>query len=231
MQLNSAKTVHLRMTRKIKPLKFTYQVNNVAVTEVCEYKYLGVTLTSDLRWSKHIQNISSSAFRKLGFLRRKLKNAPTSVKLQAYNSLVRSKIEYANIIWDPNTKKDASKLEMVQRRAVRFIYGMYKRLDSPSSLMAANNITSLEQRRKIARLKFLYLLYNNKLCVDSSLYITSLSFRATRNHHQFSLQPIFARTNIFKFSYFPRTISDWNALPYNIFIAPNFNKALDDHPF
>lgn len=120
---------------------------------------------------------------------------------------------------------------MVQRRAVRFIYGMYKRLDSPSSLIAANNITSLEQRRKIARLKFLYLLYNNKLCVDSSLYITSLSSRATRNHHQFSLQPIFARTNIFKFSYFPRTISDWNALPYNIFIAPNFNKALDDHPF
>uniref|UniRef100_A0A6B0V3F4 Putative reverse transcriptase rna-dependent dna polymerase n=1 Tax=Ixodes ricinus TaxID=34613 RepID=A0A6B0V3F4_IXORI len=231
MQLKFTKTVHLRITRKVKPLKFTYQLNNDVISDVNEYKYLGVIIFPDLRWSQHIQNICSSASRKLGLLRRKLRSAAPSVKLQAYNSLVRPKLEYAGIVWEPNTKKNASQLEMVQRRAIRLINGKYNRLDSPSSLMIANNISSLQHRRKIARLKFLSLLYHNRLRIESSLYLSPSSSRETRHHHQYSLEPIFARTNIFKYSFFPRTITDWNALPRDIFFAPDFNGAFESHTF
>ena len=33
-----------------------------------KYMYLGVTITSDLRWNTHISNICTKAYRTLGFL-------------------------------------------------------------------------------------------------------------------------------------------------------------------
>lgn len=67
----------------------------------------------------------ASASRKLGFIRRKLKDAPIQVKLHAYYSLVISKLEYANVVCDPFTQKDIRNLEVVQCGVVRFIYGKY----------------------------------------------------------------------------------------------------------
>lgn len=59
------------------------------------------------------------------FLRRKLGKAPTKHGLLVYNKYVRSKIEYVSVIWDPQSKQDIQKLEILQRKAVRFIYGKF----------------------------------------------------------------------------------------------------------
>lgn len=72
---------------------------------------------------------------------------------------------------------------------------------------------TLEFRRKIQRLKFLYLLKNNKLSMRPEQYIQPLTARRTRHRHADSLTPFNARTNIFKFSFFPRTVTEWNQLP------------------
>ena len=51
-------------------------------------KYLGLTITDDLDWSKHIINVTSKATKTLGFLRRKLTLAPKETKVSAYQALV-----------------------------------------------------------------------------------------------------------------------------------------------
>lgn len=170
-----------------------------------------------MNWTSHINNICASSFRKLGFLRYKLKTAPSHVKLLAYNTLIRPKLEYGCMAWDPYLKKDVNKLEMVQRKAVRFIFNAYRRIDSPSALMAANNISTLENRRLFARLRFLYLIYNHQLGIDSRFFILPRVGRQTRHSHLHCLEPFFARTNCFKNSFFPRTILKWNALPIDVF--------------
>lgn len=105
MILNSDKTVLLRVTRKKRVSAFTYSINNKPVTEVDKFKYLGVTLTNKFTWSEHISDICIASLRKLWFLKRKLKNAPIGTKLLAYNACIRSKLEYASVVWDPNYKK------------------------------------------------------------------------------------------------------------------------------
>lgn len=199
-----------KLKKKKKPLLFQYSVSNHPLIEVNEYKYLGITLTNTLSWNTHIANVASSAFRKLCLLRHKLREAPPQVKLLAYNTLIRPKMEYACVVWDPHTKKNINSLEKIQRRAVRFIYSVYGRNVSVTKTMQNHGIVTLESRRKFLRLKFLYSLTNRRLGLDPSHFVTPLSTRRTCHSRALSLMPFFARTDLFKFSFFPRTVNDWN---------------------
>lgn len=85
MTLNVEKSVFLPISRKKTSLPYSYTLGSSALKQVTNYKYLGVTLcSSNLSWNLHVQNISFSAFRKLCFLKYKLKHALSSVKLLAY---------------------------------------------------------------------------------------------------------------------------------------------------
>ena len=52
-------------------------------------KYLDVTLQSNLKWDKHINNITPKASQTLGFLRRNLKVNSQKINDHAYKALVR----------------------------------------------------------------------------------------------------------------------------------------------
>lgn len=161
MELNKEKTVYMSITKKINMMSFAYNLGSTPLTKVNQYKYLGIMITSDLSWNNHISNICNSSFKKLCILRHKLKHTPHYTKMLAYTSLIPPKLEYASIVWDPYTKTNINALEMIQRRAVRFIFSKYRITDSPTSLMKQHNIQTLQLRRKIHRLKFLYQLKNN----------------------------------------------------------------------
>ena len=51
-------------------------------------KYLGVTFSNDLEWSKHIATMTNKANSKLSFLRLNLKGCPEKLKQTAYFSLL-----------------------------------------------------------------------------------------------------------------------------------------------
>lgn len=103
MQFNLDKYHVLRVTRKRNPLIRNYSLHGRTLESVDSAKYLGVTLTSDLRWNSHISNITKKGNQTLGFLRRNLQiNSPT-LKAVAYKSLVRPTVEYASTVWDPYT--------------------------------------------------------------------------------------------------------------------------------
>lgn len=119
-------------------------------------------------------------------------------------------------MWDPYTKTNIGALERVQRKAIRFIFSKYRMTDSPTAIMRQHGIQTLEIRRKIQRLKFLFLLKNNLLALTPEPYVTPMAARRTRHRHADSLTPYNARTNIFKYSFFPRTITDWNNLPQSL---------------
>lgn len=226
MVLNIDKSVLLRVTRKKNVSNYQYHLHHSHIREVTQYKYLGITLNNRLTWGTHISEICSAAFSKLCFLRRKLKHTPSNIKLLAYKTFVRSKLEYASEIWDPHTKKDIYQLELIQRKAVRFIFHKYRRSDSPTQLMKDNNIPLLRTRRKLNRISFLHKIITGKLSISPPSFLRHSTARTTRHSREHTLQPLFAKTNAFKHSFFPQTIADWNALPESIFNAPNVEQAL-----
>jgi len=78
--------------------------------------------------------------------------APPDVKSLAYTSLVRPMLEYATAAWDPYRAKDINKLDMVQRRAARFVRRDYRQTTSVSSLLDQLGWPSLSDRRLNNRL-------------------------------------------------------------------------------
>ena len=119
-------------------------------------KYLGVTLSNDLEWSKHIATMTNKANSKLLFLRRNLKCCPEKFKQTAYFSLIRSFMEYGATVWDPYPKYNSDKIERVHRRAARFVKSRYSRYSSVSDMLDVLGWTPLSQRRQEARLILFY---------------------------------------------------------------------------
>ena len=79
---------------------------------------------------------------------------PPRVKNTVYCTLVRPELEYASSVWNPHMKCNVDKMEMVQRRAARFVCHDYSRYSHLSTLINALGWESLEQRR-----------LNNQVCM------------------------------------------------------------------
>ena len=103
--------------------KKNYSLHGHTLEHVPSAKYLGV----DLKWESHITNISQKANKTIGFLKRNLNISNGNIKEKAYISLVclRPTVEYASPVWDPYMQKNKYKIEMVQRRAARYVTNRY----------------------------------------------------------------------------------------------------------
>lgn len=117
MKINYTKTSYITLTNKTKNIfSFGYEIDGRNITCVNSFKYLGVTISSNLSWNLHIDNICSKAETKLWYLRRKLKLASTKAKLTAYLALVRPTLEYASVIWDPYQSNQTYKIEKSSKK-------------------------------------------------------------------------------------------------------------------
>ena len=95
-------------------------IDNVPLPVCTDTTYLGVLVTSDLRWSKHTQTVTAKALRLIAQLRKAIPTPSPTIVQHIYNSLVRPLTEYANVIWRPTLAKDIALLEQVQHRATKW---------------------------------------------------------------------------------------------------------------
>ena len=105
-------------------------------------------------WDSHINSITTKANKTLDFLRRNINISSTTVKEQAYKSLVRPSLEYACSVWDPYTKENITQLEQVQ--GAGYVTNCYDNTSSVSNMLEHLNWRSLADRRTDARLVMLY---------------------------------------------------------------------------
>jgi hypothetical protein len=113
--LHPKKCQVLHIVGKKKTKEFSYTIHDEELQDTPEVKYLGVTLTKDLRWKTHISNICNRANRMLGFLRRNLRITKKRLKDHAYKAFIRPLLEYACPVWDPYYEDDIEMLEKVQK--------------------------------------------------------------------------------------------------------------------
>ena len=120
MSFNPSKRTSITISRSNSPLHKFYTLCGVVLQHFSEARYLGVLLSDDLQWLKHVQHITAKAnSTRWVFYGAIFTTAQKNSEL-AYISLVRSRLEYCAAVWDPHKITDQLALESVQRRAARF---------------------------------------------------------------------------------------------------------------
>ena len=213
MRFQPVKCNMMQLTRKrIKKIHASYTLEGTDLENVESIKYLGVTITSDLRWNTHVSNVCTKANRTLGFLRRNLYPCPQEVKEAAYKGLVRPVLDYDSSVWDPPGVVLQEELESVQKRAARFVTSNYNyETGSMTGILGQLKWESLKKRRKDNRHILLYKGLKGKASVPTDDLIPKT--RRCRNQPSMAFQTPIANTDVYKGSFFPQTIRDWNALP------------------
>ena len=180
MEFHPNKCELISITRKRTPVSYPYTLHNHVLKHVQVIKYLGVAIAHDLRWDCHVNNVVAKANRTLGFLRRNINIGNHKIKQQAYQSLVRPVMDYCSTVWNPYTATLENKLEMVQRRAARFVLNRYRRTSSVGSMLEDLKWTTLAERRRAASLVMFYNIHNGLVAVDMPPSLTPKNQSTTR---------------------------------------------------
>ena len=103
-------------------------IDGKVVERVDHVKLLGITLSNDLTWKRHVDNIVKKAGKRIYMLyqlkRAGVNQADLITIYRAYiKSVVRPVVEYACPVWNTNLPIYLSdNIEMIQKRAVRAIF-------------------------------------------------------------------------------------------------------------
>lgn len=230
MEFNPDKCEVLRVTRGHQPIIVDYVLHGKALKVVDHAKYLGVIFTSDFRWNKHVLAVTKKANQTLGLLRRNLKIKSTSLKSTAYKTLVRPLLEYASSAWDPFTQREIHMLEMVQRRAARYVMNRYNKQSSVTDMLNELKWETLELRREKRRLEMLYKIHHELVGISKE-NLKPRSYRS-RHSHQLAYEIPSSATDYHRYSFYPRTIRKWNSIPVDILNAKSlaeFKLDLSKH--
>ncbi len=122
-------------------LKYGYEMSGKKLENVQCVKDLGVTITSNLKFSQQCKEAAGKANTILGFIKRNFPFKNKDIILPLCNSLVGPHLEYTVQFWSPHLAKDIAKLEAIQCRAVKMIPSLHNK--SYEEKLARLNLFSL----------------------------------------------------------------------------------------
>ena len=208
----------IRKYHNHKPLNTKYILHNVEMESVSTAKCLGVTI-EDASHGPNISLLPQERQTKLLASLKKYRVHNKDLKSVAYKTLVRPQLEYTSTVWYPHTTTDINKVEAVQRRAARWATRGYRYTSSVTAMLKDLNWRPLDQRRIDSRLMMMYKVTYDHVTIPESLYLVQ-NTRASRHIPSLAYRQIQTLKDYFRFTFFPRTIIHWNALPANIRTLP-----------
>ena len=140
---------------------YGYQMRGVVLARVNLVRDLGVWFDVGLQFDTHINNKVNEAYRMLGFIKRSCYHMSNrKAFLMLYNAYVRSKLEFASIVWESLHQNRVDQIEMVQKKFLKYLskkfYGVDDRYTTYSVVLARHEACSLATRRTRANYLYVY---------------------------------------------------------------------------
>ncbi len=189
-----------------------------------EEKDLGVIFDPSLKFDLHINAAIKKANSILGLIKRSFSYIDDKIFLQLYKALVRPHLEYGQAVWYPHLSRQELALEKVQKRATKLVPSL--RHLSYTERLKALNLPSLSYRRIRGDMILVYNLFSQ----DSWNSLLERSETVSTRGHDFKLYKSSANTNMRKYAFSQRVVTNWNNLSLSTVHAPNINsfkKLLD----
>ena len=235
MKFHPSKCKVLSVTGKvIQPLlsvlpftQFVYSLGEDLLNYVDCEKDLVVIVNSCFNWSEQCGKVYSKANQKLGLSRRTCHFVLDKNRRRVhYFTLARSQFEHCSIIWRPLTKANIDRIENLQKRALKWILSEENISYTPFTTYIQKcrqlNIMPISLRFDFLDLIFFYKVVHGMIPVELPPYLTPyLENNRLRSSHLDQLcfvSTITPRTtsNELAKSFFYRTHTKWNNIPYGI---------------
>lgn len=208
MRMNVAKTqtILFKIGNNGVQDNFALDIEGENIESSSDIKLLGITIDKNLTWKNHIQNISKKLSSSVYLLRRLSQVLDQGTLLTIYHATVMSHLSYAIEIWGAAAHTHLQKLFVIQKRAIRIIYGLKYR-DSCKDIFKKESLLTLYSLYVYRVILFIRTYDSNKINLNVEL-----------NQHRYNL-----RTNeLDLFVAFRKTVKSSNS----VFIAGSrlYNK-------
>ena len=223
LSLNVAKTYTQHYTTRLEKFKLEVIINNMHVLENESIRYLGVVVDKSLKFTKHIDYISSIVGRNIGIISRIRYCIDKRTTLLLYNSLILPYLNYCCLLWGSNYNSQLQKLVTLQKRAIRLIDYVYPP-HSSEPIFKQYSILKLADMAQSQMLLVMHKFITKRLpVVFDSLYEINITDLFQSRHATHIKQP-FSNRNYRLFTTTCRGPKLWNSI-----IAPKY-PCLDDIP-
>ena len=137
------------------------KINNVIIDRVTEFNFLGLIISSNMKWKKHIDHIALKVSKIIGIMYRLKFILPADVLLTIYNSLILPHFNYCHLARGSNITA-GHKLHLLQKKAVRIVDHRHF-LAHTEPICKRLRIVKIVDMFQISIWKFYYKLMNNML--------------------------------------------------------------------
>ena len=218
-----------RLTYELPFYEYFYSLNDALLDYVESEKDLGVVINSKLNWNSHCIDLASKANQRLGFVRRTCHFILSSEQRRVlYLSLVRSIFEHCSPVWAPQTPVALNAIDLVQRRAVKWI------LKEPFTSYSDNeyllkqgalDVLPIKSKFMFTDLVLFHRIVYGSVCIKLPYYVVKWEpkdvVKCTRNSKcifdgsdklkfRCTVRP---KVKAFEYSFFVRSFKSWNDLP------------------
>ena len=162
MSLNGEKFEHHRIGKNLEVERYSYKnPEGDIIHEKDHIKDLGIYISNDLTWTRHIEEAVSKARIMAGWALRTFSTREREPMMTIWNSLVRPKLDYCSPLWSPRPTNfnDIDLLDQTQRVFTRQIKGM-ENLDYAQRLKILKTY-SIQRRQERYKILYLYKIKEN----------------------------------------------------------------------
>lgn len=137
---------------------------------------LGVTVDTNLRFTKHYRLMANKASHRASLILRCFMCRDPNVLFKAFTVYVRPLLEYCSPVWAPVYKGDIDLLERVQRRFTKRLNGL-ENLPYADRLQLLGNAETLELRRLKYDIIMIYKIVTGSVALDFNDFLASIIIR------------------------------------------------------
>ena len=188
------------------------KLDNEVIEREFEVKNLGVMFDETLSWARHVNLTVARAYGKLKNVWRFNKFLSEKSKLSICETYILSNFNYCDILLQNMTNQLQDKIQKVQNRCIRFIYGLRK-YDHVSHFRKSCKVLSMQGRRLLHSLTMMFRIKNelapSYLCNRITRH-GDIHSHNTRNRN--NIRAPFARTNMRAMSFFVCISNRFNEL-------------------
>jgi hypothetical protein len=192
---------------------------------------LGVLVDNRLTFAEHVNTIVVKGHLRANQILRCFLSRDLALLTRAFITYVRPILEYCSPVWSPCTASLVNRIESVQRRFTKRLFGYNSLSVAYDTRCAQLGIDRLETRRLRTDLVTCYKIIHGLVAINSDDFFEVVTNRATRGNSYKLVVPD-SRIDCRKHFFAVRIVHVWNSLPDEIVSCNNlsgFIRLLKQH--